>query len=32
MKVFLKERNKEAESGDQIKKITEYNLLKQNAR
>ena len=32
MNVFLKEENKEAESGDQMKKITEYQLLNQNAR
>ena len=28
----LKEENKEAESGDQMNKITEYHLLNQNAK
>ena len=32
MNVFLKEENDEAESGDQMKKITEYHLLNQNVR
>ena len=32
MNVFLKEENKEAESDDQMKKITEYHLLNQNSR
>ena len=32
MNVILKDGNKEAESGDQMKKITEYHLLNQNAR
>ena len=30
--MFFKEENKEAESGDQMNKITEYHLLNQNAR
>ena len=32
MNMFLNEENKEAESDDQMKKITDYDLLNQNAR